>query len=228
MRTTVFLPVMILLISFAIPHAQAQGRRAAILRTTIPGKDATLVSMLTAKLRGDGYLPTVIGIGDLCDASKLNRSTYDLLVLPDSSELPESSQGVIDSFLGEGGDIIALNAPIWQKPLIEVDGRWITRKEYRRSRSGVMPEHVLFGFGQEGISGWTRAIDDPEKPSIYEVVSSGPAVGHGALHMTGDASARNEYVFFSRHTACLCSRGDTDCVFRKGRRKCRAPPCGLD
>lgn len=184
MRTTVFLPVMMILISFAAPHAQAQGRRAAILRTAFAGEDSALVSMLTTKLRDGGYLPTVIGIGEVSDAGKLNRSAYDLLVLPDSSALPESSQGVIDSFLGDGGDIIALNAPLWQRPLVEIDGHWITRKEYRRSRSGVMPEHVLFGFGQDGIAGWTRAIDDPEKPSIYEVVSKGPAVGRGALRMT--------------------------------------------
>ncbi|MHB1000043.1 MAG: beta-galactosidase [Armatimonadota bacterium] len=183
-RMIILLPILMLMISFTAINCQAQGRRCAILKTAFPGEDSTLIFMLTAKLQTSGYLPTVIGIRDICDVREFKRARYDLLVLPDSSALPELSQSVIDSFLAEGGDIIALNAPLWQNPLIEINGRWVTRKEYRRSESGVMPEHLLFAFGSEGLDGWNKAIDDEDKPSSYEIVSEGPAAGYGSLHMT--------------------------------------------
>lgn len=163
---------------------QAQGRRAAILRTGFPGEDGALVSKLTKKMQSSGYILTEIGIADICDAQRLNRSKYDLLVLPDASMLPELSQPVIDAFLAGGGDIIALNAPLWQKPVVKVDGRWITRKEHRQMNAGVIPEHLLFGFGSKGIADWAPFCDDPAHMPSFETIAKGPVAGHGSLQMT--------------------------------------------
>lgn len=182
-KTEVLLAALMVLVTLGAAHAQTHGRHAAVLRTGLAGEDGSLVSAVTGQLQAVGYRVTQIGIRGICDPTKLSRTRYDLLVLPDSSALPESSQPVIDSFLSGGGDIIALNAPMWQRPLVQVDGRWVTRREYRRSRAGVMPEHVIFGFGPEGVGGWEQFCDNQEKLPCYETVAQGPASGQRALRM---------------------------------------------
>lgn len=154
--------------------------RAGVVGAGLPGEDPALVNALTGELGKAGYAITGIDAGILCDSAKLAACGLDLLVLPNAADLPVKAVASISDFAKAGGDIIALNAPLWQRMLISVDGKWTTFDDYQRANAGKLPEHLLFDFGN--TNGWQRTSNAMESPSTYEIIDNGPAPGQRALH----------------------------------------------
>lgn len=171
-------------IALAVLPAYARESTAAILRHGPMGEDAALSGALTAELKAAGYAVTDIDTRALCNASQLSAERFDLLVLPDAGPLPAKSMPSIDKYLRRGGDLIALNAPMWQRALLEIDGHWITRDEWRAGKASVPPSHVVFDFTPDDIVGWRRGSDDVSHPTVHETTSDGPGQGQRALHVT--------------------------------------------
>lgn len=174
----VFLIAVIAMLTFVCSHSDAS--RAGIVGAGLPGEDPALVNALTAQLNKAGYAITGVDADILCDSAKLNSLGLDLLVLPNAADLPAKSVQAIGDFARAGGDIIALNAPLWQRMLVNVDGKWTTQEAYQHSSAGNLPEHVLFDFSN--TTGWKRTSDKIESPTTYETVADGPAAGQHALH----------------------------------------------
>lgn len=141
-------------------------------------EDKSLVDGLKTQLEAAGYSTVLLAPSDLSDMS--DKSGYDLLVLSDSASLPARSTQSIEAYLRSGGDIIALDAPLWQKALIHIGDRWITREDFQTENAGKLPEHVVFDFTD--MSGWTRGSNTMEAPSSAET-ADGPATGQRALHV---------------------------------------------
>jgi len=163
--------------------ASAQENTAAIVRTGFPDEDTSLVGVLAAELKSAGYALTELSTNALCDPAQLTAEKFDLLVLPDSASLPARSTQTIESYLRAGGDIIALNAPLWQKSLINMNGRWLTRDEYQLEKAAELPPNVLLDFTPDDIASWHRSSNTMDVPTSAETVSEGPAPGQRALHV---------------------------------------------
>lgn len=157
---------------------------AALLDFAPAGVEPALLVQLGEQLRSAGYAVSSIDAGVLCDPAALTAERFDLLVLPNAGVLPARAMGPIEKYLRGGGDIIALRTPMWQRALIEVDGKWTTRDAYARSLAGQMPDHVLFGFeSAESIAHWKRSSNHPEVATRHEITTDGPAAGGHALHV---------------------------------------------
>ena len=154
---------------------------AALLRTGLSSEDTALLAMLSSRIGDAGYLVTEIDCSELCDVRRL--ADFDLLVLADSSSLPAKSVPTIEAYLRSGGDIIALNTPMWQKSLVKIGGRWLTKEEYQIETAAIPPDNVLFDFTADDLEGWTRGSDTPEVPTIAETVEAGPAPNQHSLHV---------------------------------------------
>ncbi|MHC4799553.1 MAG: glycoside hydrolase 5 family protein, partial [Planctomycetota bacterium] len=124
-----------------------------------------------------------IDSNDLCNPDKLPADYIDLLVLPNANILPAQSMTVIESFAQYGGNIIALKTPMFQQPMLNLQGQWATRKEFRLRRGHVLPEHVFLDFTPDDIVGWEREGNDLDKPITYETVAQGPAPNSRSLHV---------------------------------------------
>ncbi|MGC8862889.1 MAG: hypothetical protein ACP5R5_08960, partial [Armatimonadota bacterium] len=148
------------------------------------GENANLVEALSAEIGRAGYSVTRIDFRALCDASALSPSRFDLLVLPDAGALPVRSMPVLEGYLKGGGDIIALNTPMWQRALMEHDGRWLTRDEYQRETAAALPAHVIFDFASTGISDWQRSSNDVSIESTWRTEDAGPGPGLCSLHVS--------------------------------------------
>lgn len=179
---------------FAVP-ACAREYKAVVLKTGLPGEDGGLVANIGAELTAAGYTVNTISLAGLCDAANLDASTLDLLVLPDSSALPAKSAETIQAFLRGGGDIIALNTPMWRKSLINVGGDWVSRDDYQTSHAGVLPDHILLDFAGTEIKGWNRGTNDDTSKTVHELVADGPAPGQRSLHV--DISNLTSWETFS-------------------------------
>ena len=176
------LAVPLFVLMLAAASVQAREGAAALLRSGLPDEDAGLVTALSAALGRAGCAVTEIDLRALCDASALSPDRFDLLVLPDAGMLPAKAMPAIEGYLKGGGDIIALNAPMWQRALIDVGGRWITREECQREMAPRPPDHVLFDFASTGTSDWNRTSNDMAIPSSHEIIDAGPGRGQSSLH----------------------------------------------
>jgi hypothetical protein len=157
----------------------AAADNAAVL-DSLTGENAALPRLLSAPIRQAGYSVTLIGQKDLCDPGKLKE--FDLLVIPDGSCLPAASIASVDAYLRSGGDLIAMKTPLWQKTLLGIGGRWITREDYESEHQSDLPRHVLFDFHQGGLVKWFRSTNAPEVQSRYTILPKGPTPGTHSLH----------------------------------------------
>lgn len=173
------LPAMVVVL-LVLSCSRSEASRAALVHAGLPGEDRTVVSLLSAQIKAAGYDVTQLDANELCDRAVLNTKAFDLLVLPNAADLPVKAVGSISDYAKAGGDIIALNAPLWQRVLINVDGKWTTHDDYQRANAGKLPEHVLFDF--DNTNGWQRASNAMESPATYEIVANGPAGSQRALH----------------------------------------------
>ena len=181
---TMFSPNKLLLIAIvailAVAGSRACASRAGVVGAGLPGEDPALVSALTLELGKAGYTLTGIDASTLCDTTKFAACQLDLLVLPNAADLPVKSVQTISDFAKAGGDIIALNAPLWQRVLIDVDGKWTTHEDYQRANAGKLADNVLFDFAD--VSGWQRNSDKMDSPTTYEVILNPAAPGQRAVH----------------------------------------------
>ncbi|NIA14667.1 MAG: hypothetical protein GWP08_11355 [Nitrospiraceae bacterium] len=155
---------------------------AALVQGGFPGEDAEVVAVLAEELAAAGYDVEKLDADALCSAEGLAEA--GLLVLPNAATLPATSVAPIEAFLKRGGDILALNAPLWQELLINPDGVWTTRDAYERQHAGELPERVLFDFAPEQIDDWVRGKSPDDGAADYETTDEGPRPGQRALHAT--------------------------------------------
>ncbi|MBN2309759.1 MAG: hypothetical protein JXR94_12350, partial [Candidatus Hydrogenedentes bacterium] len=164
----------------AMLPAVAEPPKAAVLRAGLPGEDAILADAVTAELARAGYDAAAIDADELCDPARLTPGRFALLALPNAAELPAAATESIDAYLRGGGDVIALNAPLWQRALIRPDGEWTDRDSYLREHAADPPEHVLFDFAPDSLAGWARSTAKAELGVRHETVAEGPGAGQRA------------------------------------------------
>ena len=224
--------------------AAADKPVAAVLEGGLPGERAGLADAVEDELVRAGYGVTAIDAATLCDSERLTAERFDLLVLPNAASLPVRATASIESYLRAGGDILALNAPLWQQALVRADGTWTERSQYFEAHAGDLPDHVLFRFDADDLGAWTRTTDRPANPAHHESVEESPVPGSRALHVTVEeltgwdtyASPELEVPFPEGHTLTVfAARGGprtTELSFewreRDGSRWIAVVPLGRD
>jgi hypothetical protein len=165
------------------PLARAQAPEAVLLRSGLIGERSELVDGVSARLGAAGYAVRELGLDDLCDPAKLTELPPALLVLPNGGALPAASVDSIEAYLKTGGDILALNAPLWQQTLVRDGAGWADLAEFRRKCLPELLPHVLFDFST-GIDDWQRTVNDPNNFASHTVEPGQPAPIETALHVT--------------------------------------------
>ena len=172
-----------LLAAATLAPIHAADYKAAVLNSGLPGEDPAIVEMLSTELRSAGYAVESIDAEGLCAPDVLTARRFDLIMLPNAAALPAKSTTTIDGFLRAGGDIIAMNAPLWQTAYMKAGGEWVTRDDFQRSRAAAAAPHVVFDFKSGSASDWHRASDNDREPSTIEIVDQGPAPGWRSMHV---------------------------------------------
>jgi len=117
--------------------------RAAVFSERLPGLDQVLAREIGAQVQGAGYATEDIGTTILTNQALLTAKRYDLLVLPGARSLPMAAAPAVQSFLQQGGDLLALGLPAWQSPLYRVSGQWISREGYERVVGAQKVQHIV-------------------------------------------------------------------------------------
>ena len=182
-RNAGFSILALLAVTMAFRVSAGLAPSAAVLHAGLPGENPQLVSALVSELKQAGYAVVEVNADTLRNPGDFSTDKFSLLVLPNAGNLPAASVGPIKSFMEGGGDIIALNAPLWRQLLIRPKGEWITTEEYGRQTAVELPEHVLFDFSKDNIANWQRSHFPPDSVASYETVDEGPAPGRRSLHV---------------------------------------------
>lgn len=155
---------------------------AGVVHAGLPGEDGDLVAALAKTLERAGYTIQELGAEALCDATRLDAKALDLLVLPNGAALPAASVSPIHAYLEAGGDIIALNAPLWRSLLIHPHGAWINTDQYAYETLAEPPDHPLFTLQSEEAATWPRGFSPSDAQATYETLAEGPVAGQRVLH----------------------------------------------
>ncbi|MBN1491001.1 MAG: beta-galactosidase [Phycisphaerae bacterium] len=163
-----------------LPTAPEDVYRIAILAEALPEHDPGLADELTAALQASGHAVQPISAAELSAPAALNIDTCDCVILPSSSVLPAECIPAIEQFLQHGGDILALGAPAFTRPVARVGDEWFGVESYQQRLAGVAPDRMLFDFESGDVSGWHHATRAPASPTVAECLP-GP---HGqAMHV---------------------------------------------
>jgi hypothetical protein len=173
-----------LLLSGSLDCAQAGPRteppRAAVFSERLPGLDQGLAREVSGQVRGAGYATEFVGTTVLTNPALLTGKRYELLVLPGARSLPMAAGPAIQSYLREGGDLLALGLPAWQSPLFLVGGKWMSRESYEQAVAAQRAQHIVEDFDHADLSRWTRSVGEPGGRAEYELAEAG---GGKALHV---------------------------------------------
>ncbi len=143
-----------------------------------------LAKALADQARGAGYAVEQWGYAELCDPAKFSADAVDLLILPDASTLPIPAMVPMEAYLKGGGDLLALNTPLWQKQLIQDGTEWVERTAYCEKHAGSLMQHVLFDFSPASIAAWSRNTNNPAHPVTHTVETGLQGPVNQALHVS--------------------------------------------
>jgi len=133
----------------------------ALPQAVIIGSQEYSQSLVDA-LSSAGYKTSVILPDSIMKTDKLDSSQYDLILLTDASHLPVDTIAPLTGYMKSGGNVIALNAPLWGNALIKTSKGNVTVDEYRKSDAGANPDHTVVDFSPESIAGWGRGTNKPD------------------------------------------------------------------
>lgn len=161
-------------------RAEPAPSLALVLDAFLPGQDGELARQIAGALERAGYTTRMIGPEELSNPKALDGQKVSLLALPDAAGLPAEAGGTLQTFVQQGGDILALRAPLWQHAYFQSGEEWVTLEDFARLNATTVPPHQVFDFSS-GIEDWQPSSDDMERPKLYEVVVDAPAPGQRAL-----------------------------------------------
>ena len=173
-----------LLLVVSLVRAQAgpgtEQPRAAVVSERLPGLDQTLAREVGGQVQAAGYATEFIGTTILTNQTLLTAKSYELLVLPGARSLPMAAAPAVQSYLRQGGDLLALGLPAWQSPLFRVKGQWMSREAYEQAIAAQRAQHIVEDFDHADLSRWTRSTGEAGARAEYELADAG---GAKALHV---------------------------------------------
>src|SRR5213082_3147783 len=122
----------------------AYSAKTAILDDALPAQDAKITASLRQSLFDAGEETVSFKAADLNDAKKL--AAAQMLVLPSARSVPLAALPAIEQFLQGGGKLIACGLPLGEEGVFQVDGKWMTRREYEEAIARVKPAQILARF----------------------------------------------------------------------------------
>ncbi|HPA06850.1 MAG TPA: hypothetical protein PLB67_20685, partial [Candidatus Hydrogenedentes bacterium] len=104
--------------------------RAAVWQGDATSENRGFAREIGRLVQSAGWEIEFLDSAALTNVTQLTADRYGLLVLPGARRLPMESIASIQSYLGAGGDMIALGLPAWDTPVFSLGDRWMTRDEY--------------------------------------------------------------------------------------------------
>ncbi len=153
----------------------------AILVDDLPGLDRELATRVAVDLRARNVPLVELAAEDVCNAGILSPEHFRALVLTSSAAYPAEGGRVLERFLAEGGDLIALGAPAFTHAVSRVEGRWMDEAQLRRLLAEQKPRTLLFDFETGSAEDWGTTQGGAAQVEL-DFAAAGPEGMGNALH----------------------------------------------
>jgi len=142
--------------------------RVAVLRDDLPGMGApSSPDHLAHLLNAAGIETRLLAADELADPGTLNRSNFDLVVLPYGPTFPVAAHRAFQQFLVEGGDFVSMGGYAFDNLVAHTPQGWLPQTEALKGQEQSVP----IGGDFEGAPWQT---DTPEACAVVaDVVHSG-------------------------------------------------------
>ncbi|MBN2328437.1 MAG: beta-galactosidase [Candidatus Omnitrophica bacterium] len=149
----------------ALSGASEEYRAAILSDPTLPHREsATHVETFQRALLAENVDVEIVDADQLADAVTLNRTRFDLLILPNASVFPIDARENLLKFLKEGGDMLCAGGYAFDQIVLRHEGQWISQEQFledlkRRARN---PQEALLPNGgfEKGSEGWRTGQPD--------------------------------------------------------------------
>jgi len=145
--------------------ARVQDTAAILCEPGLPtaGAPADPQTIATV-LREAGFETTLVSAQSLADPAVLNRSRFDLVVVPTGPVFPAAARSTLTDFLRDGGDLMTLGGYAFDRLVRKVDGRWVDEEAFLAAEiekrlapgKGLVPDG---GFESEESPASQNALD---------------------------------------------------------------------
>lgn len=122
-----------------------------------------LSGKLVTEITAAGYTTKTGNMDDLLNTN----ASYDLIILCDASALPIDAFNRFQAHFRNGGDIIALNAPMWRKLLVRRNGTWVDRDTLLTDDAFQLPGNKLYDFSTQDTRDWQRETGKADVLAIW-------------------------------------------------------------
>jgi len=161
----------------------ASGPLAGLVLPVNRAPDGAMVASLTAELEAAGYSVRRIEGTELSDPDTFAARRPDLMVLLDAGSLPARATRAFDGFVRSGGDVIALGAPLWQRPQIRTNDGWRSCDEAQIAGACLAPPNVVFDLSEQDLIRWRPVSNEPRPTASYRATQDGPVPPGRAVHV---------------------------------------------
>ena len=158
--------------------ASDKAPQALVYAPNFDGKTGGEEAAAAKAFSDAGYVVTEVPPEGLCGP----LPEADVLVLPHAGRLPLESIGPVQHFLETGGDLVALDAPMWRELLVRSGDAWLPVEEFRRQYAAQASRRPLVDWNAEDPGQWMRAFRTDALKGVYSTVAEGPSAGQKALH----------------------------------------------
>lgn len=145
--------------------ARLQDTAAILCEPELPAAGAPAKpETIAAILREAGFETTLVSAQSLADQAVLNRSRFDLVVIPTGPVFPATARSTLTDFLRDGGDLITLGGYAFDRLVRKVEGCWTDEESFLAAEidkrmtpgGGLLPDG---GFEQDESPSAHRALD---------------------------------------------------------------------
>ncbi len=198
-----------------------------ILINDLPGASPAVGTALVETIKSQGIEAKGIAARELVPFLA-EPSREKMLILTECGTLPLSAAKPLEEFIDKGGRLIALGGTLFRNPIGELEGKWITRKDYEALWAKVPLEHVITDFSGQppagggvallppsgDLSQWSRSSNEPSHPSTHEVVqdpTQGPCLHRNIRALDGwdtlNSPPLAQPVPEGQHFTCFWAKG---------------------
>ncbi len=150
--------------------AQPETPRVLVLEDELPGYSQKTCETLVEWLRSAGYQTESIDGRSLGDEGL--RDKCELLVLADSSSFPLLGVAELETFLSQGGRLLALGGPTFENLLLDTPEGWVALQE---ALAQIQPaQWILRDMNELQLAAVTRASGNPESDYLLQVNVDAP------------------------------------------------------
>ncbi|MCC6728549.1 MAG: hypothetical protein IT208_04345 [Chthonomonadales bacterium] len=155
--------------------------RAAVVGGGWAGRSEATARGYAAALEAAGLRTVVLGPDEVSNAAVLRPRYVNLLLVAQARTYPGAGIAALERYLRDGGNLVILGGPAFDRLVQRVDGAWIDEDELTDRVRRTPSEASLVDYGDLEAADLERSSNSLKSPASWEIAKPGHE-GEAVLH----------------------------------------------